>query len=95
MNSQAGTSYPATKLVLLPSKKFQHAAALYYVSAIRLPREQRAISEWSVSQGDPALLDEESEDFAHEELDHGMGKMRLSLLKMGCRVNVHAPFAVS
>lgn len=80
--------------MLLPAKKFQHAAALYYVSAIRLPREQRAVSDWSLSQGDPALLDEESVDFAHEELDHGMGKMRLSLLKMGCRVNVHAPFAV-
>lgn len=79
----------------LPAKKFQHSSALYYVSSIRLPREQRALSEWSVSQGDPGLLDEESVDFAHGELDHGMGKMRLSLLKMGCRVNVHAPFAVS
>lgn len=79
----------------LPAAKFRHHEALYYVSSIRLPSEQRAISEWSVSQGDPELLDEESATFGLEELDHGMGKMRLSLLKMGCRVNVYAPFAVS
>lgn len=30
-----------------------------------------------------------------DETSAGMGKMRLSLVKLGCYVNVHAPLAVS
>ena len=72
--------------------------ATYHLAAVRLPRNGVVGTQMSWSDSGPGArsLDEGSSEVNGEAEDGaGMGQLRLSLLKMGCRVNVDAPYAVS
>ncbi|WOO84537.1 DNA mismatch repair protein MSH5 [Vanrija pseudolonga] len=95
---------PNTTYDLLTPSKFSHDMGLYHLGSVRLPRNARAVSEsaytWSDSgRGGPAPSTSDASEQEHEQgyvdqRDAGMGRIRLSLLKLGCHVNVDAPGAV-
>ncbi|BEJ07144.1 hypothetical protein CcaverHIS641_0404130 [Cutaneotrichosporon cavernicola] len=79
---------PETTSIGLPPREFHHTLAQYQLANVKL-RHDRTI-----------LLDEDGQVANPEEPEEdedgaGLGRMRLSLLKMGCRVNVDAPNGVS
>ncbi|CAK9786983.1 unnamed protein product [Cutaneotrichosporon oleaginosum] len=80
--------HPDTTSVGLPPREFHHALAQYQLANVRLRHDTREV------------LDDEGEVVGYAELEEddsgaGLGRVRLSLLKMGCRVNVDAPNGVS
>lgn len=95
----SGTQNPPAKVTSVAHNQFTHTMATYHLAAVRLPRNgvvtQTQVS-WSDSgRGGRSLDDDTIEGHDADEEGAGMGRLRLSLLKMGCRVNVDAPYAVS
>lgn len=89
----AGKEFPQCSSVGLPPREFHHTLAQYRLANVRLPRNESALHR----QDGEGEEDEEEQREEDDELDKGagLGRMRLSLLKMGSRVNVDAPCAVS
>lgn len=70
--------------MMIPQREFQHTMAQYRLANVRLPHNEAV------------LHVEEGEEVGEEDATGaGLGRMRLSLLKMGCRVNVDAPCSVN
>ena len=94
-DSLAGEDRP-TDSSLQPFRTFQTSSATYSLASVRLPSRNpivtRAEEESTLASGQ----DEMTGTLEYvEENGAGMGKMRLSLVKLGCYVNVDAPSAVS
>lgn len=83
----AGQQNPGTRIVALPPKQFSHALGSYNLAMVELPNRERVVSGYRPER--PSEVESELED-----ADAGMGKVRLSLLKLGCRADVDAPLAV-
>lgn len=91
----AGQEFPQCSSIGLPAREFHHTLAQYKLANVRLPRNESALQREDGEDG--VRADEELGEEGGDEYDQGagLGRMRLSLLKMGCRVNVDAPCAVS
>ncbi|BEJ14519.1 hypothetical protein CspHIS471_0402860 [Cutaneotrichosporon sp. HIS471] len=79
---------PETTSIGLPPREFHHTLAQYQLANVKLRHDRTILLD---EDGQVASLEEPEED----ENGAGLGRMRLSLLKMGCRVNVDAPNGVS
>lgn len=89
-----GDENPSTTYILLPMRYFKRVTAAYAVSDIVLPDNSVPIHETDIDPG--SSESERLGRLSHPDNKYyaGMGKLRMSIVKMGCRINVHAPNAV-
>lgn len=74
-------------------RTFLQPSAIYSLAYVSLPDKSIPVVTRSSS---PSAYDEMADRYGyHQEKGAGMGKIRLSLVKLGCYMNVDAPVAVS
>jgi DNA mismatch repair protein MSH5 len=100
--TSTGIQNPQTKLRALPHTNYTHTMATYHLAGVRLPHGGAVVAagdsdlSWSDSgRGGGGAVPSDGSNTGEGDDGAGMGRLRLSLLKMGCRVNVDAPYAVS
>lgn len=86
-------------MIMQAHKSFSFNLATYALTSLRLP-DTSSFRRWLA----PPERDPDSDDTATEDpqmmddgsgFDAGMGKIRMMLVKLGCRVNLDAPNTVS
>ncbi|WWD22617.1 hypothetical protein CI109_107110 [Kwoniella shandongensis] len=87
------TDNPSCEILVLPVKACTVQSAYLNLASIKLP--DRSVAKHPVVSSESDELDRSS-GYEEEVKDHdaGMGRVRLSLVKLGCWVNVVAPLAI-
>lgn len=81
-------------MLLQPFKSYLLPNATAQITSVRLANQPGPIP--LLASSDSIGQDDENLEYNYaEESGAGMGKMRFSLVKLGCWVNVDAPIAVS
>lgn len=93
--TRIGEENPSSSLVALPFRYYTKGAAAYAVSEIVLPDRSIPVYEADTDPSD-GNAGSQAKRVNGNDNDYyaGMGKLRMSMVKMGCRINVHAPNAV-
>ncbi|WVQ82858.1 hypothetical protein IAT38_004993 [Cryptococcus sp. DSM 104549] len=93
-----GEEHKATEILLLPSKSCYPKSASLHLSSVRLPDGIVPLPGDDYSQfdddGQTANISRAGNANGWRDEGAGMGTYRLSLVKLGCWVNVHAPLAI-
>jgi hypothetical protein len=93
------TTVPEDMMVMQPHKSFSLNLATYALTSLRLPDTSsfrrwlepgQADSDDTITEDPQMMLDGDPTDD-----DAGMGKIRMTFVKLGCRVNLDAPNTVS
>lgn len=93
------TTVPEDMMIMQPHKSFSLNLATYALTSLRLP-DTSSFRKWlATPEHDPDSDDTMTEDPQMmgdgTDFDAGMGKIRMMLVKLGCRVNLDAPNTVS
>lgn len=90
------TAIAEDKFLIQPHKSFSLNFATSALASLRFP-EKTSFQQWlNPAQARHVESDETMTEYAeHGEDDAGMGRVRMALVRLGCRVNLDAPSTVS
>jgi DNA mismatch repair protein MSH5 len=94
--NHTGKINTTTTHTLCPFKQFLLGSASYHLASAKLPDKSAPIVQNHPSSDEAGDEDQDHADYGYtEDRAAGMGKVRLSMVKLGCWVNIDAPAAVS
>jgi hypothetical protein len=90
---------PEEVISIQSSNVFNRSHAMWAITTLKLPNTE-TFKYWLVNHS--SMLNHSSDDTAtsndiqlRKDEDAGMGRVRMALVRMGCRVNLDAPNTVS
>jgi hypothetical protein len=85
---------PEEVISIQSSNVFNRSHAMWAITTLKLP-DPEAFKYWMCNHSSDDTVPVSDVQLARKDEDAGMGRVRMALVKMGCRVNLDAPNTVS
>jgi hypothetical protein len=85
---------PEEVISIQSSNVFNRSHAMWAITTLKLP-DPEAFKYWMCNHSSDDTVPVSDVQLVRKDEDAGMGRVRMALVKMGCRVNLDAPNTVS